>query len=121
MPEQLIRWAAPTIAALFYGGWAAYSNWDYAEQAALVAGLIQGGFAFSSTLLLTSLVMRLLQREQASFIGVFSQSSAALVTIPALLHWLAGTPNIATAMAPGLIIGHAYLWALIKKLHQLRR
>lgn len=114
--QGIIQFGAPAFAALFYGGWATYCNWAYDMKVALTAGLVQGGFAFTSTLILTSLVLYLLKRNNATFTRVFAQSSFPLVTIPALLHFLAGTPNILAAMLPGLVVGHIYLWGLIKKL-----
>jgi hypothetical protein len=107
---------APLAAAAFYGGWAMYSNWQFDINTVITAGIVQGGFAFISTLVLTSLVIYLLSRNGATPIKVFIQSSLALTSIPLLLHLSAGTPNILMAMLPGLIVGHIYLWGLIKKI-----
>lgn len=120
MKPRLIQVVAPLIAGLFYGAWAAYSNWMDSMHTAIVAGTIQASFAFMSTLLLTSLVLHLLERHRSQPRIVFLQSSLALIGTPATLHLIAGTPNILTAMLPGLVIGHVYLWGLIKRLHNGR-
>ena len=116
--ERLIQIASPFIALVVYGGWASHCNWSHGLGTAITAGSVQGGFAFTSTLALTSLVIWLLKRPNATAPRVFVQSSAFLVFIPVGLHLLVGTPNIFSAMAPGLVFGHAYLWGLIKQLQR---
>jgi hypothetical protein len=54
---------APLMAGLFYGGWAAYSNMEYGQATAMMAGLVQAGFAFVATLLLTLCVGKLMARQ----------------------------------------------------------
>ena len=121
--HRLIQQLSPVFAAIGYGGWAAFSNWQHGMDIALMAGLVQGGFAFTSTLLLTHWVLWLLasnkapsykaSSSKATVVGVFIQSSLVLVGIPGVLHYWAGTPNIVLAMLPGLLVGHGYLAYLI--------
>ena len=106
---------APWVAGLFYGGWAAYTNVDHGRDSAIVAFIIQGGFAFVSTLLLTRLVIWLIQQQQPNprYFVVFAQCAVVLIFIPGGLHLMAGTPDIVEAMLPGFIIGNGYAGLLI--------
>lgn len=104
--------SAPWLAALAYGGWAAFSNWEYGElNIWLTAGLVQGTFAFVATLLLTRLVLflRSWREGRLSAVAVFCCCSTVLLAVPTLLQWLAGTPDIIQSILPGAIIGHLYL------------
>jgi len=127
----------PLLAALFYGSWAAYSNYEYGIEPFLVAGLVQGSFAFAATLALALVVSWLLRwqrqtRKHPTFqradeeiplptstvyqsAQVFVIVSILLATIPATLHYAAGTPDILQAMLPGLILGNGYLIVLIRQ------
>ncbi len=111
----MIERLAPWLAGMFYGGWAAYSNVEHELSNIVMAFIIQGGFAFLSTWLLTSFITWLIQRQQPSpqYRFIFLQCAAMLVFIPGGLHMAAGTPNIIQAMLPGLIIGNSYAGFLI--------
>ena len=41
------------LAAVGYGGWAVYINFEHGQQACITAGLVQGTYAFASTLFIT--------------------------------------------------------------------
>lgn len=104
--------SAPWFAALAYGGWAAFSNWEYGDLYIwLTAGLVQGTFAFVATLLLTRLVLFLRGWREGRLNGltVFLCCSSILLVVPALSQWFAGTPNILQSILPGAVIGHLYL------------
>lgn len=129
---------APVFAALFYGGWAAYSNHEYGNAMMLMASLVQGSFAFTSTLLIALTVTALMNRQQRKSLAslsegiaadtvnllpvslarssiVFAQVSSLLAGIPAFMHMWAGTQEILQAMLPGLVVGNGYLVALIRR------
>ena len=113
----MIERLAPFVAGLFYGGWAAYSNSEHGNHAALMAFMAQGSFAFVSTWLLAYTVTSLSRFQKAGprhFI-IFLQCSLLLLIIPVILHLLAGTPDILQAMLPGLLIGNTYLWFLVQR------
>ncbi len=115
---KLVKSFAPIIAALVYGSWAGFSNWQYELSKVFMAALVQGSFAFAATWLLTSTVTWLMARhsETPRPILVFFQCAFLLLIIPAGLHFLAGTPNIIQSMLPGFVIGNIYLAFLIKSL-----
>ena len=102
--------AAPWLAAGAYGGWAAYSHWEFARSVIITAFAIQGGFAFSSTWLLNASVLWMIGKQQPTPKPVltFCICFAALLAIPVSLHLAAGSPNMWQAILPGLTIGSAY-------------
>ncbi|RKF14309.1 hypothetical protein DBZ36_16740 [Alginatibacterium sediminis] len=100
------------LAALIYGFWAYYSQQQPGTIIAIRAGAVQACFAFSSTLLLASIALLLLEKL-SSRVKAIIYCSCALVLIPLALHFLNGTPNILAAMLPGLVIGHTYLISLV--------
>jgi hypothetical protein len=115
--NKVIQIAAPILAALFYGLWAGYSNYEYGLNSALSAGIIQGSFAFISTWLLTYLISWSIKRAaEPKKLVIFSQCASLLVGIPLGLHIIASTPNILEAMLPGAIIGNSYAYGLIRRL-----
>ena len=113
---MIITAIAPFVAALVYGGWAAYSNLMFGLSAAIPAALVQGGFAFSSTWLLNRTVQWLVDKHVKKGFSpahvrliVFAECSLLLLVIPLVLHLMVGTPNIFMAMLPGLVVGNLYL------------
>jgi hypothetical protein len=107
---------------LVYGGWAAFCNFPHGIAAAGIAFAIQGGFAFSSTWVLGKLlhVSHHFYAHRDWAINhlrklIFANCSAFLVGVPAVLHWLASTPNALWAMLPGLVVGHGYLGVLVSQ------
>ena len=112
---------APWIAGLFYGSWAAYSNIEHGNSAALTALTIQGGFAMLSTWLLTSFISWSIQRQHPNPKPWFTflQTAALLIGIPAIAHNVLGTPDILQAMLPGLIVGNGYSLFVIQQMTQV--
>lgn len=104
--------SAPWLAAIAYGGWAGYSNYSSnAVSVSLIAGLIQAGFAFVATLLLTQVVTYLSNWRQSRLNGwqVFGLCSMSLISVPTLLHLFVGTPSVFLSIFPGVLTGHIYL------------
>lgn len=116
----MIERLAPWIAGLAYGGWSAFSNWEHGMQAALLAFLVQGAFAFTSTYILGRMVATTaakcanIQSSALQLLSVFMVGSTFLWATPTILHLIAGTPNILMAMLPGLIVGHIYLFVITR-------
>lgn len=116
----MIERLAPWIAGLAYGGWSAFSNWEHGMQAALLAFLVQGAFAFTSTYVLGRIVAKTadkcaaIQNAVMQLFAVFMVGSTFLWATPTVLHLIAGTPNILMAMLPGLIVGHIYLFVITR-------
>ncbi len=112
--------SASIAACIGYGIWSAFCNWSHGIKTAISAFLVQGSFAFTSTLLLSVLAITLMRKlSDARFTKslTFLICYIFIATIPASLHWLAGTPEIFASILPGLIIGSAYLTFLLKQ-HQ---
>ena len=116
----MIERLAPWIAGLAYGGWSAFSNWEHGTQTALLAFLVQGAFAFTSTYVLGRIVAKTadkcahIKNGLVQRLVVFTASSTFLWATPTALHLIAGTPNILMAMLPGLIVGHIYLFVITR-------
>jgi hypothetical protein len=107
---------APWLAAAVYGAWAGFSNWSAPSASAwIIAAIVQGTFAFVSTLLLTKMVVFLLQWKTSTLAWwqVYLLCSAVLLFVPSFLHFIAGTPHIIHSILPGAVIGHVYLGYLI--------
>ncbi|EAR08720.1 hypothetical protein [Reinekea blandensis] len=111
----------PHVSALFafigYGSWAALSNSSFGWSTSMVALMIQGSFAFTSTLLLGRFTLQLSHRlgtSRRAQTTVWLISLTLLVSIPLSLHLLAGTPNTLRTMLPGLLIGNLYVFGLLR-------
>ncbi|MGH1372673.1 MAG: hypothetical protein ACRBBW_11585 [Cellvibrionaceae bacterium] len=107
---------SPWLAACAYGSWAGYSNFESQSLSVwMMAALIQAGFAFVATLLLTRLVLLLSQWRHSRLnpYQVYGYCSLILISAPTLLHFLAGTPYVLQSILPGALIGHGYLVYLV--------
>lgn len=109
-----------TGAAILYGSWAGFSNREHGTWVALEACLLQGALSFLSTLTLVLVLEALFRqggRALAGFllatVGTISLMSAVMTTA----HWVAGTPNLVTTIAPSIVVGSvffiAYAWRLL--------
>lgn len=99
-------------AALGYGGWAVYANYEHGIHAGLMAGCVQGVYAFFSTLSITQVARTAYVKHQGGLRGMlagFSLSALVMLTIPLVVHHLAGTPDLLQTILPGLIWGSLYL------------
>jgi hypothetical protein len=120
MAYTINRYGAASAAFLGYGTWSAWANsgplwWRF--------GLIQGCYAFASTLALYHFV-RLLERQLGSMphagIVVWIISSLVAAAIPASLQFLAGSHAILLAITPGAITSSVYAYAVIQGLVEPR-
>lgn len=104
-----------SIAAfVLYGGWAVFANWSHGLRAGLLADLAQGSMSFLSTALLTTGIEKIFAGMSA---GALRYLAAATIPITltlllmAIVHRLAGTPEIAATMAPSILIGYLFSFA----------
>jgi len=99
-------------AALGYGGWAVYANYDHGIHASVVAGLIQGIYAFLSTFSITHVARKVYLKHNCKMRGIivgFLMSFIIMLAIPLTVHSIFGTPNMWKTIMPGLIWGSIYL------------
>lgn len=99
-------------AAIGYGGWAIYANFEYGIHAWAMAGGVQGTYAFFSTLSITHVARKVYVKYGCKIRGILSgffMSFIIMLAIPLSVHNIAGTPNIGQTILPGLIWGSIYL------------
>jgi hypothetical protein len=109
-----------TAAALLYGSWAGFSNHEHGIWVALEAGLVQGALSFLSTMTLV-LVLEALFRLGGSALEGFLLAAGGtislMIAVMTAVHWMAGTPNPVTTIAPSIIVGSiffiTYAWRLL--------
>lgn len=113
MPSPRTTSLINAIAAFWlYGGWAVYANFEYGQKVGLTAGLIQGVYAFCSTLSITLIALWVYRRCHNRSVGLvagFSVSFMVMLIIPWAVHSVTGTPNILQTVLPGIIWGSVYL------------
>ena len=116
MKQYLIAILSALAAMLIYGAWAAYANFEHGRHAWIMAAIVQGVYAFISTLSVTAcaqwIYVKLGQGAKGVAIG-FSISFALMVAIPIGVHSWAGTPDIFQTILPGLICGALYLFGYL--------
>lgn len=102
---------AAVLAGSVYAVWAYLVNDSHGVEAGTSAAAVQGGYSFGSalatTLLLDWLRGALGPSRSAGSLTVFL-AFALLTSTGALLHWLAGTPEILVTLMPGMAIGTSY-------------
>lgn len=123
--SHLIRTAATACAAFIgYGCWAFWINRAHGTFPAIKAFSVQGSFAFIATLTLTLLARYFygaLGTDLKALFLTFTLCLLISLTVPASLHWLAGTPEILKSIMPGLIWGSIYLISYLGLLHRSSR
>ena len=100
------------LAALGYGGWAFFANFDTSASAAWRASILQGCYAFGSTLLLNTAVRTISRKLGGGPRGktiAYICGLIIIVSIPLAIHSVAQTPNILLTIAPGVIWGSIYV------------
>lgn len=110
--RSLIPYLNALAAMLVYGAWAIFANFEHGRSAWLMAGVIQGIYAFGSTLTVTVVARWAYLRAGAKLRGIlcgFGLSFLVMLIIPVAVHSIAGTPNILQTILPGLIWGSGYL------------
>ncbi len=102
-----------------YGGWAAFAHHRLGAAVALRAGLMQSVLSVTATLMLV-LVLERLFRWQSNPVRGFWFASLGTSTVAAVWliagHMVAGTPHIAVAIAPSLIVGTAFYFVYARTL-----
>lgn len=103
---------APIIAGLVFGGWAAFVNSEYGTFVLVRTGLGQGIYALFSTWIVThtvTAVMKITKENPLQFFISFASAFVVMVSIPLALHTALRTPEIALAIAPGILWGSIYI------------
>ena len=111
-------------AALAYGGWAVFANYEHGLDIAVPSGLIQGIYAFLSTLTITIVAQKVFVKYNCGIRGVltgFSLSFVVMLAFPFVVHRLNGTPDIWETILPGLIWGSIYLLGFLVTLEVKQR
>lgn len=116
------------VAGLVYGGWAVYANFEYSSRTWEMAGIVQGVYAFFSTLSITH-VARAVHIKYGSnvrsLVAGFVMSFTIMLCIPLAIHHIVGTRDIWQTILPGLVWGNMYLLGVCYHLHiksiQLRK
>lgn len=109
---QLSALLAATAAAIIYGGWAIYANFEHGAHAWGMAGIVQATYAFVSTLTITHIAHWAFLRTGGGSRGIttgFVASFIVMAAIPITVHTIAMTPDILQTILPGLIWGSLYL------------
>ena len=99
-------------AAIGYGGWAVYANYEHGLHVWAMAGAVQAVYAFFATLCITHVARWVFFKYNCGWSGVlagFVMSFIVMMIIPMSVHYLVGTPNIWQTILPGLIWGSVYL------------
>lgn len=117
---RLLRFA-PLMAAVVFGGWAAYVNSEYGLFVLLRTGLGQGLYALFSTWIVSRTaadVYAFAGGKWRGFVAAFVASFLIMISIPLAIHHFLGTPEIIAAILPGIVWGSGYLatflWVLSK-------
>lgn len=112
------------IAGLGYGGWAFFANMGHGIHAGIMAGLVQGIYAFFSTLSVTYIAHWAFHKYDCGIRGIlagFFSSFLLMLLIPTIVHNLIMTPNILKTILPGLIWGSLYLFSYVIVLEKKNR
>lgn len=111
-------------AALGYGGWAIFANFEHGIKPGVIAGLVQGVYAFISTLSITHIARWVFLKFNCAWRGItvgFIASFIVMIALPLSVHNLAGTPDIWQTILPGLIWGSIYLIGFLISLDVVHR
>ncbi len=103
-------------AAIVYGAWAIYANYEHGAHAWGMAGSIQAAYAFISTLSITHVAQWVFTKCNGGLHGVFLgfiTSFIVMLALPLGVHSLAHTPDIWQTILPGLIWGSFYLLGVL--------
>ncbi len=110
---------APLLAALVFGGWAAFVNREYGPIVTLRSGMGQATYALFSTWIVSRTVVNVFSFAGRGVQGVlcsFVVSFLLMISIPLAIHYALATPEIFNAILPGIVWGSGYvatyLWVL---------
>lgn len=107
-------------AFLVYGGWAAYTNWEYGLTISLVSAFTQGTISFLVTAFLTLILEHIFHSIDSAALrfivtALGAQTVVALMTFTA--HYIVGTPEILITMAPSFVVSSIYCILYTTGLH----
>jgi hypothetical protein len=117
--ESAKRRLVALVAGGLYGSWAGFAHVNMGLGVVLCAGLTQAGLSAISTLFLMLLLARLFHLPSSPVHGFWLAAlGAPILAITCLVagHALAGTPHIALAIAPSVIVGIAGSFAYARAL-----
>ncbi len=119
--EKNIALLTAVAAAIIYGSWAVYANYEHGVHAWIMAGLLQAVYAFFSTFSITHVAKWVFLKYKCGITGVvagFGMSFLVMLAIPLGVHNFFGTPDIWQTMLPGLIWGSIYLLGFLITLNK---
>jgi hypothetical protein len=120
--KKIRLWVPPLAGFLFYGAWAGFINAAHGWENAITAGLTQGSYSFSITLVLAIVVewlfVRLAGTPLRSF-WVFLAGFLLLSSTSVSANLLTGTPEIVWTVLPGLTVSLVYTVIYIIALNKL--
>lgn len=99
-------------AAIGYGLWAIFANFEHGAHAWAMAGAVQAIYAFVATMSVSKVAHWIFLKYECGIKGVtmgFLASFVVMLSIPLAVHNFAGTPDVLETILPGLIIGSIYL------------
>jgi len=114
-----ITFLTALAAAIGYGGWAVFANFEHGMHAWMMAGVIQGAYAFVSTLSITHIARWVFLKCNCAIKGIitgFIASFIVMLALPLGVHSIAGTPDLWQTILPGLIWGSIYLMGFLVSL-----
>ena len=102
---------AATAGFVVYGSWGFFVNYAHGLTVALKAGITQGSYSFTLTLIM-SLIMeglfQLSERPKVKFSLTFFIPCLLIYSTAWSIHTLAGTPEILLTILPGATISTLY-------------
>jgi hypothetical protein len=104
-------------AALVYGGWAVFANFEHGAGAWLWPSLAHAVYAFFSTLIVTKTAVFIYERVGCAWRGIllgFMGSFVVMFFIPLVIHTALNTPDLWETILPGLIWGSGYVLVFLK-------
>lgn len=105
--SNLYRYSAATQGFILWSAWAFYINSNVSLHTGIKAGVVQGVFSFISTLLVISILTKLVnyfERPSLKIIIPPCLMVLMLSTVVITIHTIAKTPEIVKTIAPSLII-----------------
>ena len=100
------------LAAVGYGLWAVFANFEHGIHAWSTAGIVQALYAFFATLSVSKVAHWIFLKCKCGLRGIslgFVASFIVMLAFPFSIHSVAGTPDIWETITPGLILGSFYL------------
>lgn len=107
------------FAAVGYGLWAVFANFEYGAHAWAMAGGVQAVYAFCATLSVTKVAQYIFLKCKCGVRGIclgFVASFIVMLAIPFGVHSVAGTPDLWETILPGLVLGSVYLMCYLVSL-----